>query len=287
MEIIRHKYQAQNVGTVERAASLAAGALLLGSGIRNKGWTGAASALAGIAFLHRAITGFSYTYQALGINSMCPGAKRIARQGSNVSVPHRTGIRIDEAVTIDKPRAEVFRFWRDLANIAHFMRHVESVQTIGNGGGARSHWIAKGPGGTTFEWDAEIINEKENERIAWRSLEGSAVANAGSVHFNDAAGGRGTEVHVEILYTPPGGAVGSLIAKLFGEDPACQIRSDLKRLKAWLEAGVLPETEGQSAGPKSAKRQNTGQKKRQRQNDEVTKASEESFPASDAPAFTR
>jgi uncharacterized membrane protein len=284
MEIVRHKYQPRNMGAVERAASLTAGGLLLRRGLRNKGWTGTASALLGIACLRRAITGFSYTYQALGINSICAGCAPNAA-GPNASVAHGTGVRIDESITINRPREEVFRFWRDPANIAQVMHHVESVRTVVHGGEERSHWVAKGPGGATLEWEARIVNEKENELLAWRSLEGSEIANAGSVHFEDAAGGRGTELRVELLYTPPGGALGSLAAKLFGGDPASEIRSDLKRLKAHLEAGVFPETEGQPAGPPAA--QVKGESHGSRPADQVTRASEESFPASDAPAFTR
>jgi uncharacterized membrane protein len=140
--------------------------------------------------------------------------------------------------------------------------------------------MSKGPGGRTSEWEAQIINEYKNELIAWRSLEGSEIPHAGSVRFKEATGGRGTEVHVEILYSPPGGVAGAMVAKLFGDDPASQIRSDLKRLKARLEAGVIPDTSGQSVGSPSGSVEPT------RHGDQVSKASEESFPASDSPAFT-
>jgi uncharacterized membrane protein len=153
------------------------------------------------------------------------------------------------------------------------------VQSVGENGN-ESRWVVKGPGGKCIEWNARIINEKENELIAWRSVEGSDIPNAGSVHFTDAAGERGTEVHVELLYSPPGGPAGAMLAKLFGDDPAGRIRRDLKRLKAKLEAGVLAETDGQAAGVPAAKDD------RRHQKDVVTKASEESFPASDAPAYT-
>jgi len=282
MDMIRHKYQTPNVGKVERGASIAAGTLLLAQGIKAKGWLGTATALMGIAFLRRGITGFCYTYQALGVNSSArqPGDASYREKGSgqNVSVPHQTGVRIDEAVTVSRPREEVFRFWRDLANVAEFMEHVESVRTLDDG--SKTHWMAKGPGGRCLEWEAQIINEKENELIAWRSMPGSEIPHAGSVLFKEASGGRGTEVRVEILYTPPGGAAGAMVAKLLGEDPAAQIRSDLKRLKARLEAGVLPNTEGQPVGA------TTPQEDNHRYKDLVAKASEESFPASDSPAFT-
>src|SRR6185312_9015594 len=127
--------------------------------------------------------------------------------------------------------------WRNLANVAEFMEYVESVQTLNEGDDRKTRWAVKGPAGKCLEWDAEIVNEKENELIAWRSLDGSEVANAGSVHFKDAPGGRGTEVSLEIMYTPPGGSFGAFAAKLFGDDPAARIRADLKRLKARIEAG--------------------------------------------------
>jgi uncharacterized membrane protein len=284
MEIIRHKYQGPtagpNIGKVERTASVAAGMLLVGKGLRDKGWTGTAVALVGVEFLRRGITGNSHGYQALGINM----AGTRDHENGSVSVPHGSGVRIDEAITINRPRAEVYAFWRDLANIAEFMEYVESVRTIGDGGDRKTRWTAKGPGGKGLEWDAEIINEKENELIAWRSLDGSEVANAGSVHFKDAPGGRGTEVALEIMYMPPGGAFGALAAKLFGEDPAARLHADLKRLKARIEAGVLAGTSGQSAGPKEPGEETPSPQ--QARSDAVGAASEESFPASDSPAFT-
>ncbi len=106
-------------------------------------------------------------------------------------------------------------------------------------GGGRSHWVAKAPAGTSVEWDAEIYNEKEGELIAWRTLEGSQVASAGSVRFEpaDAAGG-GTLVRVSLKYDPPGGKLGSLVARLFGENPEQQIEEDLGRFKEMMEGGA-------------------------------------------------
>ena len=274
MEIIRHHYNTPNVGRAERAASLAVGAALLSYGVKKKGVTGGALAFLSLAFLRRGITGFCYTYQALGIRTAARG------QGRNISIPYELGVRVDEAITINRPREEVYRFWRNLENLAQFMEHVESIRVMD--GGARSHWVVKGPGDRRVQWDAEIINEVANERIGWRSLDGSEVQNAGSVSFRDAAGGRGTEVRVELQYDPPGGAAGALFAKLFGGEPSQQIHNDLNRLKTRLEAGVIPSTAGQPTGAS----QNELVEEKQRNAEKVGAASQESFPASDSPAYT-
>jgi len=97
-----------------------------------------------------------------------------------------------------------------------------------------SHWVATGPAGMKVEWDARIINEVHNEVIGWQSLEGSLVATAGSVHFDDADGG--TLVRVNLQYSPPAGKLGSVVARLFAEEPGVQIREDLQRLKMLLES---------------------------------------------------
>ncbi|MEJ7616373.1 MAG: SRPBCC family protein [Pyrinomonadaceae bacterium] len=108
--------------------------------------------------------------------------------------------------------------------------------------------MAKAPVGSTVEWDAEIINEKENELIAWRSLEGADVDNSGSVRFKKAQDGRCTEIKIEIHYTPPGGILGAAFAKLFGEEPQQQVDDDLRRFKQLMETGEIATTEGQSSG---------------------------------------
>jgi uncharacterized membrane protein len=146
---------------------------------------------------------------------------------------------------INKAPEELYRFWRNFENLPRFMNHLESVTPLG---GDRSHWVAKAPAGARVEWDAEVYNEKENELIAWRSLEDADVNNAGSVRFRRAPNGRGTEVKVVLNYEPPGGKIGAAIAKLFGEEPGQQIEEDLHRFKQLMEAGEVPTTAGQSSG---------------------------------------
>jgi uncharacterized membrane protein len=121
------------------------------------------------------------------------------------------------------------------------MRHLESVQITGD---RRSHWCAKGPAGMRVEWDAETIRDDETEWIAWRSLEGSDVQNSGSVRFVPAPGARGTEVRVQLQYTPPGGTLGRSLAWLFGEEPDQQVHEDLHRFKQLMETGEIPLSEG-------------------------------------------
>jgi uncharacterized membrane protein len=163
----------------------------------------------------------------------------------NVSVRGGAGIKVDMSIIINKSPEELYSFWREVENLPRIMNHLESVRSIGDN---RSHWVAKAPAGTTVEWDAEFYNEKENELIAWRSLENADVPNAGSVHFTPVAGGRETEVKVSLKYDPPGGIVGSAVARLFGENPEQQISEDLHRFKQVMETGEIPMTAGQPSG---------------------------------------
>jgi uncharacterized membrane protein len=158
-------------------------------------------------------------------------------------------MRVSQAVTINRSPEELYRFWRDFQNLPRFMKHLESVQTLE---GQRSHWVAKGPAGTTVEWDAEILEDHPNELIFWRSIEGAEVDNTGSVRFERAPGGRGTVVRVRMQYDPPAGVVGATVAKLFGEDPAWQVKDDLRRFKQLMETGEIITTEGQPAGRESS-----------------------------------
>jgi uncharacterized membrane protein len=143
-------------------------------------------------------------------------------------------VHVVRSVTIDRTPEVVYQFWRDLENLPRFMAHLESVTEEDD---KTSLWRAKGPVGTTIEWRSQITLDQENERLAWRSVEGASVPNRGAVCFKSAPGGRGTELIVEVKYEPPGGALGGLLAKLFGAEPGQQILGDLRRLKQVLETG--------------------------------------------------
>ena len=150
-------------------------------------------------------------------------------------------IRVRKAITVNRSPEEVYRFWRDFRNLPRFMRHLESVQVTDD---RRSHWKTRAPAGMSVEWDAETIEDRPNEVIAWKSVEGSQVDNAGAVRFAPAPGGRGTEVHVELRYSPPGGVIGAAIAWLFGESADQQIHDDLRAFKQVIETGEVLVSDG-------------------------------------------
>ena len=153
------------------------------------------------------------------------------------------GIHVEHSVLINRPAAQLYRFWRNLENLPTFMAHLEQVAMREEG---ISHWVARGPGGMRVEWDARIINEVENKVIAWQSLTGSTIATAGAVNFDETE--RGTVVHVHLQYNPPGGKLGAALAYVFGEEPNLQVQEDLRRFKRLMETGEIPTTEGQSSG---------------------------------------
>jgi uncharacterized membrane protein len=143
---------------------------------------------------------------------------------------------VRESVTIASTPEELYRFWRDFRNLPRFMEHLENVEVLDE---RRSHWKAKAPAGTSVEWDASIVEDRPNEAIAWQSEPAADVPNRGTVRFKPAPGNRGTEIHVTLQYDPPGGKLGALVAKLFGEEPAQQVKSDLRRLKQVIETGEV------------------------------------------------
>lgn len=217
-----------NVGRRERWISAVAAAAVAAYGLRRPRGRQILLPIAGV-LIGRAVTGRCAMNRMLGRNSALDDAP----SSPVTSVRRGEGVRVDESIVLNRPRGEVFRFWRKLENLPRFMDHLEAVTVLD---GRRSHWTAKGPAGSRVEWDAEIHNEIPNELIAWRSLQGSEVDNAGSVHFMPTENGD-TEVRVVLRYDPPAGKLGAAVARLFGEDPSRQVADDLRRLKQVVEAG--------------------------------------------------
>jgi uncharacterized membrane protein len=217
-----------NVGRAERWVSAVAAAALAAYGIRRgHGVRRVALPLAG-ALLGRALTGRCPVNQALGRNTA-----RHDRVSPVASLGHGEGIRVEQTVRVARPAEELYRFWRHLENLPRFMDHLESVQVTDE---LRSHWVARGPAGSRVEWDAEIHNDVPGELLAWRSLPGSEVDHAGSVHFEPESSDY-TLVRVILRYDPPAGKLGAAVARLFGEDADTQVADDLRRFKQVMEAG--------------------------------------------------
>lgn len=171
--------------------------------------------------------------------------QRLGRSdGDGRRLPWTGDIHVRQTVAINRPPEAIYAFWRDFRNLPRFMSHLEHVEVRDE---RRSHWVAKAPAGRTVVWDAEVTEDRPNERLAWRSLEGADVDNSGEVRFERAPGDRGTIVRVEMRYSPPGGVVGAMVAKLFGEEPQMQVRDDLRRLKQVLETGAVTVAEGSMA----------------------------------------
>lgn len=280
MEILQQRlHPVQNVHQAERFGSIIAGCSLALFGIRQTlkyhSLPGAGLVLAGAALIKRGITGYCDVYRAVGVRT----AQR--QSGGNATIGYQEGIRVDRAITINAPREEVYAFWRNLENLPRFMQHVQYVRTLDD---RNSHWVMEGLAGQRVEWDAEIINEIPNELLAWRSLPGASVNNAGSVRFEHATAGRGTKVLVSLQFEPPAGQVGALVAKLLGKQPDLEIDEGLHRLKNIIEAGEIPTSAGQPTGRVADRVAHNSQGATKQE--KVHHASEDSFPASDPPSYS-
>jgi len=238
---IYNRANEQNVADLERWLSVIAGSALAAYGLKRRSIAGLAVAALGGALVHRGATGHCMVYESLGVSTAGE------HQGQQVSVPYGKGIQVEKAMTVNAAPQTLYAFWRDFENLPRFMRNLDSVRVIDS---KRSHWVADGPMGIKAEWEAEIINEIPGKLIGWRSVEGSRVDNAGSVHFKPAPGGRGTEVKVVLRYDPPGGVFGAAVAKIFGDDPDHQVQEDLRRFKQLMETGEIATIEGQPTGRK-------------------------------------
>lgn len=209
-----------NVGSTERLVMLLAGAALLGYAWRNRS-RGLSAVSAGL--LARGATGYCPAYAAMGLNY---ADTKDALSGDR-------GVHIREAVTINAPPDQIYRFWRQLNRLPQVMPHLEKVEELDT---KRSRWTAKAFDQVPITWNAEIINEVPFETIGWKTLPGEKIQNAGSVTFKPVPGNGGTEVRVHLQYAAPGGKAASWLARMAGEDPAKLTREGLLALKRQLEA---------------------------------------------------
>ena len=235
---IHRRAQPVNVGDTERLLSLLGGAALGLYGLSRRSLGGLALAAMGGSLIYRGATGHCSAYQTLGVNTADP-------VGPATSVRAGHGVKIEESIIVNRDVATVWRFWRKLENLGRFMRHLERVEEIDP---RRSRWVAHTPLGTNLRWEAEIINEQENELIAWRSVGDSEVDTAGSVHFRELPNGRGTEVRVALKYDAHAAQLAAPLARLFGSEPRQQIQDDLRLFKQIMETSEAATIEGQPRG---------------------------------------
>jgi uncharacterized membrane protein len=207
-----------------------------------------ATALGGVALVVWGAKKLSVERHPVGAALATTGASliwRSARSDTRERLAGSKGTIVEAAVAINRDPSELYEFWRSLDLLPVVMPRLQSVEAVGH---RRSHWVAKGPARYTVEWYADIINDIPNELIAWRTIEGSELVSAGSVHFEPGPPGRGTTVRIKLQYDPPGGKLGSAIAWAFGESPDHVVREGLRRFKQLMETGEIPTIDGQPRG---------------------------------------
>jgi uncharacterized membrane protein len=190
------------------------------------------------------------------------GGKRIN------TLPFGYGIKLKKAVTVNRSPEQLYTYWRDLRNLPKLFDNVLSVEALDQN---LSHWTLRVPWGLKLEWDAEITVDRRGEMIGWRSLHGADIDNAGYVRFEQASGNRGTVVRLALQYNPPAGKLGAALLTVLRGRPTNQIEEALRKFKQLTEAGEIPVA---------------GEKELSHSMEPVEAASEDSFPASDAPAWT-
>ncbi len=219
-----------NIGTSERLVSALGGAALAVWGLRNLNSAPGISMLLGGSYL--LIRGFS---------GYCPVNEMVGRNTADTQ-KRAAAMEITATYTINKPKSDVYAFWRKLENLPKFMRHLEEVKELDD---RRSTWTARIPGADkipgslgTVTWEAEIVEDISGELIAWSSMPGSTIDNAGEVRFRDVHG-NATELSACISYRLPAGDIGSVTAKMFNPALEKMIREDLRAFKNLIESGTI------------------------------------------------
>ena len=227
-----------NVGQTERMVSVGLGAFLLSSGLNNL-------TRHPIKGLLRTFIGGALLYR--GVSGHCPV---YASMGKTKGVSHTPAINIRTGLIVNKPRQEVYAFWRKLENLPLFMKHLASVTEID---AKHSHWEADVPGGMgKVKWNAEIVKEEDGSLIGWQSIPNSMVNNAGKVQFRDALGGEGTELDVVITYHAPAGELGAGIAKALNPVLEKMIRQDIMNFKEYIETKHVSSSNYQTSSSRSS-----------------------------------
>ena len=179
-----------------------------------------------------------------GASGHCPMYESL---GKTKGVSNTPAINIRTSLIVNKPKDEVYAFWRKLENLPLFMKHLASVTEIDS---KHSHWEAVIPGNIgRIKWNAEIVKEEPGYLIGWQSIPNSLINNAGKITFQDAAGGQGTELEVVISYHPPAGELGAGLAKALNPVFEKLIRQDVMNFKEYIETKYKGSTENFNDNP--------------------------------------
>lgn len=228
-----HTNSQVNVGGLERVLSVVGGGALVLYGLR-RSLTPLVLLLGGGVLMSRGLTGHCPAYEAMGVDTASQALER--------------GMTLEATITVHKPAADVYHFWRQVDNYPRFMQHLESVVSTGE---QSAHWVARGPLHLPLAWDAELVEARDNTVLTWRSLPGADVDNMLTVRLRELPNGRGTEVRLRLAYAPPGGVAGLALARLFKTLSVRQLQEELRHFKHLIETGETPTIAHQPAASAS------------------------------------
>src|SRR5262245_56214441 len=223
-----------NIGNMQRLFSVLAGSGCIFRALKRPSLFGVILGMAGISLVYRGASGYCLVFAAMDLNTSKDTQETKLLRRRNVTIEKTTEIRA--TIVINRPPADLYRFWRSFDNLPRVMRHVQSVFVIND---HLSYWVVQTLAGVTLEWDAKITHDVENERIAWRSFADADIDNAGFVEFEPIGDGQKTKLTLTLQYALPTRLMETAAAELFGEHPEYTLAQDLQRLKDLMETGEV------------------------------------------------
>ena len=133
--------------------------------------------------------------------------------------------KVEKSIVVDVPVDTVYNQWTQFEEFPHFMGGISEIRQLDD---TRLHWVAE-IAGVKREWEARILEQVPNEKVAWAATEGAT--NAGAVYFSPAGAGQ-TNVRLELEYEPEG-LVESVGDKLGVVER--RVQGDLEKFKSFIE----------------------------------------------------